>query len=235
VNPILILTAIELEARTLARRLALPLLPGFPFPVFGRARLRLAPVGLRAHLSGARWAALTAGLDRPLVVSAGVCGGLDPRLGAGDVVIPERVHDSSGAIHPVTPQYHRLAVARAGAAVCRGALITTADVVATPEAKAALFAASGAAAVDMESALIMARASAAGCPAVVVRAVSDSAAQRLSPRLTGLVTAEGRLRVVRAVALGIARPATVPGALALGRRTHRALGAVARALAPLIG
>ena len=83
---ILVLTAVELEARALARALSLPLLPSLSFPAFGRGTLRVAPVGLRAGLLAARWTALVAASDRPLVVSAGVCGGLDPDLRVGDLV-----------------------------------------------------------------------------------------------------------------------------------------------------
>jgi len=235
VNPILILTAVELESRALARELELPLLRAFSFPVFGRGDLRLAPVGLRAVLCGSRWAALLDGLADPLVVSAGVCGGLDPRLHPGDLVSPERVIDAAGDPHPIATPHHRAAVAGAGATACTGPLITTLGVVATPEAKAALFAASGAVAADMESAVIVARAAAAGYPALVVRAISDSASQSLPPELTRLVTPDGRLRLARALAMTVTRPATLPGALELRRRTHQALRAVARVLAALIG
>jgi len=46
VNPVLILTAVDLEARALARELELPLLRRFSFSTYGRDALRLAPVGL---------------------------------------------------------------------------------------------------------------------------------------------------------------------------------------------
>src|SRR5215831_6007397 len=95
-NPLLVLTAIELEARALARRLELPRLTHFPFLAFGRGSVRLAPVGIGAGLCRARWARLLEGLGCPLVISAGVCGGLDPRLAPGDLVIPGRVTGPDG-------------------------------------------------------------------------------------------------------------------------------------------
>jgi adenosylhomocysteine nucleosidase len=235
VTPILILTAVELEARALARQLELPPLRALPFPAFGRDHVRLAPIGLRAALCDSRWGPLLAGLDVPLVVSAGVCGALDPRLRPGDLVIPERVIDPAGTAYPLAPAHHRAAVARAGAPVSTGAVVTTRDVVATPETKASLFATSGAVAVDMESAFIAARAAGHGYPALVVRAVSDDARQELPPELTRLVTPEGKLRLASALALGVTRPTMLPGALGLSRRTSSALSAVARALAALIG
>ena len=164
------------------------------------------------------------------------CTGLGTRLEIDpDLVIPDRVIDAAGEPHAIAPAHHRVAVAGAGAAVCTGSLVTTREIVATPEAKAALFAASGAVAADMESAVLVARAAAAGCPALVVRAVSDSARQSLPPELTRLVTPEGRLRLARTLAMTVTRPATLQGALELRRRTHQALRAVARVLAALIG
>jgi adenosylhomocysteine nucleosidase len=233
-TPLLVLTAVEFEARVLARELELPLLTAFPFLAFGRGSLRMAPVGLRAAYCGSRWASLLDGFDAPLVISAGVCGALDPRLSPGDLVIPERVIDARGSSFPIAAFHHRAAVASAATPACTAPLITTTDVVATPLAKAALFASSGAAAVDMESAVIVARAVASGCPALVVRAVSDDATQSLPRELVGLLSSEGRLKVARALALTVTHPSTLTGALELGRRTRRALRAVARVLAGLI-
>ena len=234
-TPILILTAVELEARALARELELPPFGSLSFPAFGRGSVRLAPIGLRAALCESRWDPLLAGLGAPLVVSAGVCGALDPRLRPGDLVIPERVIDAAGVSHSLSMPQHRAAVARAGAPASTGPLITTRAVVTTPETKASLFARSGAVAVDMESAVIAARAAQSGYPALVVRAVSDDAGQALPPEFIGLVTPEGRLRLAGALALGVTRPAMLPGAFELRRRTHLALHAVARTLAAMIG
>jgi adenosylhomocysteine nucleosidase len=233
VNPLLILTAVELEARALARQLELPRLASFPFVAFGRGSVRLAPVGLRAALCDSRWPGLLDGLGHPLVVSAGVCGALDPRLAHGDLVIPECVIGPGGDVLAIPRSHHRAAVARAGAAVCTGALVSTAEIVATPDAKALLHAATGAVAVDMESAVIVARAAAFDCPALVVRGVSDDAREFLPPELVGLITPAGGLRVARALALTVMRPAVLSRAFTLRRRTQGALKAVARVLAAL--
>src|SRR5262249_45266550 len=235
VKPILILTAVDLEARRLARDLELPRLGSHAFLLFGRGSVRLAPVGLGAALLGARWKPLLTGFGQPLVISAGVCGGLDPALPPGALAPPARVPAPAGAEPAAARHTHRAAVARAGGAVSIGALVTTAAVVATPGDKAALHAATGAVAVDMESSIVLARAAAEGLRALVIRAIADSAHQRLPAELAQLVTAAGRVRLGRAVALTVTRPATVPIALALRKRTGRALGAVARALSALIG
>jgi adenosylhomocysteine nucleosidase len=234
VTPILILTGVELEARALARQLELPAWRGLGFPVFGRGAVRLAAVGLGAGLCESRFGPLADGLDVPLVISAGVCGALDPRLRSGDLVIPERVIDQDGVTHAVAVR-HRELLAGASPAPWAGALYTAREVVATPGAKAALFARTGAVAVDMESAVVAARAARAGCQALVVRAVSDDAGHSMPAELARLVTPEGRLRVASALTLGVTRPAALAGALELGQRTRRALQVVARTLAAMIG
>jgi adenosylhomocysteine nucleosidase len=232
VSRILILTAVELEARALARQLELPALASLPFPAFGRGDLRLAPVGLRAGLLAQRWPALTAGLEQPLVISAGVCGALAPDLRPGDLVLPESVLGPSAERLNVTPTAYARAVALAGDAR-RGTLATASEVVATAEAKAALYARTGAVAVDMESSAILAHAARAGCPTLVVRGVSDTAAESLPRELIGLVTEAGKLRAVRALTVTLTRPRVLPQALALRQATRRALSAVARLLAAL--
>jgi len=232
VSGILILTAVELEARVLARRLELPPITVLPFPAFGRGLLRVAPVGLRASLLGARWPRLLAGFNYPLVVSGGVCGALAPDLSVGQLVLPESVLGPGGERLNVTPTRHRLATELAGAAR-GGTLVTSREVAATAEAKAALFASTGAVAVDMESSLILAHAAGAGCPTLVVRGVSDAANESVPLELIDLMSPAGKLRPARALALSLMRPRLLPRALALGRATRLALGAAARLLAAL--
>jgi hypothetical protein len=236
VTDTLILTAIRLEARGLARELELQRRSGFPFPVFerpGRGLIRLAPVGLRAALLPASWAALIADLVSPLVISAGTCGGLAPELEVGDLVLPESVLGPSGERLNVTPGVHAAALGLSGSART-GLLLTSSALVETPEAKALRWRATGASAVDMESAAILAWASRQGCSSLVVRAVSDTAHQRVPAELAGLVTQEGTLLPGKAVALALTRPRTVPQAFVLRRGTRTALKRVAGFLATLL-
>ena len=204
-----------------------------PFRAFGRGSLRVAPVGLRAGLLPERWPALAEGLPRPLVVSAGVCGGLHPRLAPGDLVVPDRVIGPAGERFDLEPSVHRATVFRGAASVHGGCLVTTHEVAATAEAKAALRARTGAVAVDMESAAILGAAREAGWPGLVVRGVSDSAAQAVPSELMRLVGVDGRLGLAGAVALVLTQPRAIPRAIELGRGTRQALRAVARALAVL--
>ena len=228
---ILILTAAELEARALARALSLPSLPSLSFPAFGRGPVRVAPVGLRAALLDTRWTALLSPSDHPLVVSAGVCGGLDPALRAGDLVLPDAVMNGAGLRLAVTGTVAQRAAAAGSAPARAGVMATSSRVMATPEAKAALRAATGAVAVDMESAAILEAAAARGCSSLVVRAVSDDARETMPDELMRLMGGDGRLRGGGLLAL--ARPRMLARAFQLRRLTRRALATVAGSLARL--
>jgi adenosylhomocysteine nucleosidase len=145
--------------------------------------------------------------------------------------VPASLAGPDGESPEVSADHHRLAAALAPWAAT-GCLVTSRAVVPTPRDKAALFARTGAVAVDLESSLIAAAAAEAGLPAIAVRGVSDAAHQSLPVELAGLVTAEGRLRMAGAAAL-LARPRVVPLALELRRATREALRAVAAVLAGL--
>ncbi|MBI4610505.1 MAG: hypothetical protein HY726_16020 [Candidatus Rokubacteria bacterium] len=235
----LVLTGVELEARRLARELELPRSADLlPFPVYegsrNRVRLRVVPVGLRAALLPDRWPALTRDLASPVLIAAGSCGALAPGLAVGDLVLPESVLGPAGERLNVTPGLHAAAV-RLAAGAWTGLLLSSSEVIATPEAKAERWRATGASAVDMESAAILAWASRHGSASVVVRAVSDTALQLLPGELVGLVTRAGSLRHGRALVVALTYPRAVPHALVLHRGTRMALKAVARLIAALVG
>ena len=234
-RPLLILTAVEAEARGLARGLGLARDVSSPWPRFAGDGTVVLSVGLRASQLEERgvW-----DRERPaLVVSAGACGGLSPALGeAGALVVPRTVLAPSGAPLTIDPDAHALALvaaAAAGVGAATDPLITTKEIVESPAAKMALWRETGAIAADMESALIVAAAARRGVPALVVRAVSDTAGQSLPRDLAGLVDDAGRTSPVRAVALVLRRPALIYSALALQRGTARALKTIAAVLVKL--
>lgn len=218
-RPVLALLALETEARALARHLELSAVPG-TLPRWSGGMLHLACVGLRASRLSA--AAAPGGA---LVVSAGVCGALAPQLEAGALVVPEVVLGPDGTRH---------ATAEVPGLLRRGALATVDDVVGDGRAKTRLWLDTGALAVDMESAAVLAWAAARGLPAAVVRGVADTAARGVPADLAAVVAADGRLRPMRAVTAALARPGAVADALALRRGTAAALRTVAAALGRLV-
>jgi uridine phosphorylase len=221
VTRVLVLTAVDVEARGLARHLGLQRLTQSPWPHFGGGALEIACVGLRASQLAARASELRA-FD--VVISAGACGALAPGLAAGDLVVPEVVVDPAGTRWPATP-LRRLAAA--------GTLLTVAEVVETSAQKSRLWLETGARAVDMESAHVLGWAAARGVPGAVIRGVSDGAERGVPAALAASVGDDGRVRPLRAVTAALARGAAFADLVELRAGTEAALKSVAGALATL--
>jgi nucleoside phosphorylase len=220
VRRLLVLTAVDVEARGLARHLGLAPVPGHG-PRFAGGGLEIAVVGLGAvHLT----ARLSAPPPATLVVSAGACGALAPELAVGALVVPETVIAADG---------RRLATAAVGGLPHQGVLASVDHVLEDAAAKSRLWLATGALAVDMESAAILDWAAAHGLPAAVVRAVSDGAARGVPADLARAVQDDGRVRPLRAVSAVLARPRALADAMALRSSTAAALKTVAAALGKL--
>jgi adenosylhomocysteine nucleosidase len=219
VTRVLVLTAIHLEARGLARRLGLGAVSGAAWPWFQGGVLEIACVGLGAGELAARVAAC-----RPpdSVIAAGTCGALSPELAPGSLVVPDVV---------IGPEGTRLATDPLPGLARRGALLTARAVAESGEAKARLWVETGALAVDMESAVIVGWARERGLRAGVVRGVSDTAAHGVPGDLAGLVGAGGNVSAGRAVRVMLARPRALRDAMGLRRGTEAALDAVASAVA----
>ncbi len=218
---VLVLTGVDVEARALARHLGLARVPDCDWPCYRGGRLEIACVGPRAARLSER-----VPVDRPppaLVVSAGACGALAPRLATGALVVPD-VIVLDGARLPLDPLPGLPA---------SGTLLSVAAVVDTPGAKARLWIETGATAVDMESGPAVAWARGRGVRVAVVRGVSDTAQEAVPADLAALVESGGRVRTASALRAVFARPGAVTDALALGRGTAAALKSVAAALATL--
>jgi len=156
VTRVLVVTAVDLEARGLARHLGLERVAASAWPHFRGGALELVCAGPRAaHLE----ARVARAVPASLVISAGVCGALAPDLVEGDLVVPEAV---------VTRTARRLATAVLPGLRQTGTLVTVDEIVTTAEQKARLWVETGALACDMESARILEWAGARGLPAAVV-------------------------------------------------------------------
>jgi adenosylhomocysteine nucleosidase len=220
VSRLLILTGVDVEARGLARHLALGQVTASAWPHYRAGALEVVCVGLQAAGLEERLAAA-----RPsLVISAGSCGALGPHLRRGDLVVPETVIGLDGS---------RAATAAWPGLVRHGSVLSVAGLVDTPAAKGRLWIETGALAADMESGPIVAWARTRGVPAAVVRGESDTAGQVVPRDLAGLVDPGGRVRRGQAIGVALSRPRALADALVLGRGTAAALAAVARVLGEL--
>jgi hypothetical protein len=151
------------------------------------------------------------------IILAGLAGALDPALDDGDVVI----EPSSGDALQSLPSR-------------RGRIHTSDHLIATPAEKAALFASTGAAVVDMETAKVRAFAERAGVPFLAIRAVSDRADHPLDPATVSWVTPAGGLHAGKVAATLLRRPAMVPELMRLRRRSNLAMQNLAEAIREII-
>jgi adenosylhomocysteine nucleosidase len=144
------------------------------------------------------------------LISFGLAGGLDPSLRPGAVVVPVDVLEGARRYPTDVALSSRLG----GAA---GTLLAAGHVVTEAAAKAALFATTGASAVDLESGAVARVAARHGLPFAVLRAVCDPAGRTL-PAAALVALDEGGAIVVLRVALAVLRrPGQIPALIALAR------------------
>ena len=175
-----------------------------------------------ARLDGARRAArqLVEGGATHLL-SFGLAGGLDPALAPGTLLLPAQLLTPAGGAVPVDLDWHAAALALLRAHRPIQAPIAGSDIaIGTVAAKAALFATSAAAAVDMESHALAEAAPA--LPLLIVRVVADSATDALPPAALVGVKPDGATDLAAVLASVLRRPAQIPALMRLGRAAARA-------------
>ncbi len=181
----------------------------------------------RAHAAAARLAQDGA----VLLVSFGICGGLDPELRPGDLVLADTVLTGDGARHPASAERRAALEARLSGLALRlaaGPLLGQDRPLAGAADKAARFAATGALAVDMESHGVARAAQAAGLPFLVVRAIADPAEHSLPRAALKAIGPDGRLKLVSALAAMYLRPWESPALVRLAYETRLAFDTLER-------
>jgi adenosylhomocysteine nucleosidase len=169
-------------------------------------------------------------LKPSLVVSWGLCGGLDPHLRPGDLILGAEVVSGEGAVktdEAVTASLaERLAVAGAGVVVER--LAAAEAPVMTAAAKAVLRRTTGAAGVDMESLIAGQYALRERIPFAILRAVADPAERDLPPLALKAMTADGGIRVQAIIGGLIGSPWRLADLRALAADSRAAFRALKR-------
>lgn len=159
------------------------------------------------------------------LVSFGIAGGLQPGLGAGALVLADRVIDGahSHACDGAWTARTAGALDRAGFTIVRGTVAASPAIVATPAAKAELHGTSGAVAVDMESGAVAAAAARAGVSFLVLRAIADPADRALPPAVGAGLRADGSTDPFAVLAALVRAPGQLLGVIAAARDAARAL------------
>jgi adenosylhomocysteine nucleosidase len=162
------------------------------------------------------------------LVSFGLGGGLNPKLAPGAVLVPSRVIEP-----PNTYECDAALVEWLGGATM-GAMLGGKTIAVTAAEKAALFAASGADAIDLESGAVARVAFAHGLPFAVLRAVADPAGRTLPPAALIALNQSGQIGFLRVLASVFRNPRQIPALLALAKDAAAARRALAGRLQMLV-
>lgn len=209
-----------------------------------RGNLGGVPVLLAESGIGMRRARVTArrlfererGID--LALLTGVAGALAAPLAIGDLVLADRVMArGDDGFRPEmtieTPPEHfaraAAALAAAGLAYTRGAILTSRLAIATAVEKRLAGAQSGAIAVDMETAAIAIEAEERGVPFIAMRTIMDTVDHDLAA--AKFATPDGTVKIGKAAVALLTHPAAVIGVIRLIRNLRRAADAMANAVA----
>lgn len=184
----------------------------------GGAAVAVAATGSGPKNARRESARLCKALHPAALLGAGVAAALSGGLEVGDLLASRRVRDNGGDL---APPDERL-LSRALAAGARAGTLFAVDrpaVTAREKADLAALANSGdPAAADMESSAWAATASEAGIPYLIVRSISDRAAEPLPDYIAASLGEDGGISRGSVVAGALQRPRTIPALLRLRRR-----------------
>ncbi|MEE2908506.1 MAG: hypothetical protein VX527_11835 [Planctomycetota bacterium] len=161
--------------------------------------------------------------EPPMLILAGLAGGLDPRIKAGEARWVTRIVSPTGALLGQVSQPR--SKQKADCTVC-----TVDSPVDTPQAKQELHKASGADLVDMESSRFVEVCQQLGVSWAILRGVSDDSAQHLPGGSEHMVDHQGCPRLGQICKFLLSHPWHIPSLIKLSLRTSRALKRVAAEL-----
>ncbi len=165
------------------------------------------------------------------IMAFGFAGGLDPSLKPGDLVTATRIHEEGGP--PIGCDREMLDAVEtvASESGCRSLPeYTSRRPVCTLSDKRDLFDRTGASFVTMEDYYFAKEASRLGVPFISVRAIVDSADQRVPPPVAAIGGVSHARQAVSGLAYAVTHPWHVPALMALGAGASRAASALERFL-----
>lgn len=196
----------------------------------GERLLTVTGMGGRAAAAGAE---ALVGAGAAALLSFGLAGGLDPRLPAGQIFLADEITAPDGSLLVSDAAWREdLRASLLGhAAVACGRLVSSVAVVASVAAKAELYRATGAGAVDMESAAIAGVARRRAVPFLAVRVIIDRAGDALPGAVVAATDEAGRLAAWPLLGQLLSHPGQVAALARLAhgyRAASRSLATVAR-------
>ncbi len=167
------------------------------------------------------------------LVSFGVCGGLDPALKPGTIVMATQIVTNGKAKYDVNSawlQAFHNAVAP-GCTCVAAPILGSSRIIAKKKEKRELFRKTGAAAVDMESHEVAEVAGELGIPFLAVRAIADPARRRVPSAAFYGIHEDGTTNVEGLLAALIIRPWQIPALFRLALDSYSAQSALRRVAA----
>ena len=155
------------------------------------------------------------------LVSFGLCGALNPKFDAGDIIV-----DSD---NPAWLDRLRAALPEA----CAGRVLGGGEMIASAREKKRLRCESGAEGVDMESHIVKACARTSGLPYAIVRSVSDPADRALPRAAMAGMASDGETNLAGVLAALARRPWELPALLRTAKEAQAGFDALTRARAAL--
>jgi hypothetical protein len=199
----LILTALAMEERAIAAEVGEYIRPGaVSLQIIGIKAIRINPESVSQ--SGA-------------VILAGLAGGLNPALKAGDIIA------EASANSPWNDLPFRA-----------GRVHTSDHVIASPAEKQRLFRETACDAVDMEGGVVRRLADSAGVPMLHIRAISDSANETVPVEMMSWIDDVGKPLPGRIAANLALHPGQIPAMIRLGKNSRLALANLARAVRQIV-
>ena len=172
------------------------------------------------------------------LVSIGFCGGLDPALEPFDILVAssmtcgKQALDENVDVDVDADVAHALSVPRSHSCERKLVKLLSIDRVATTAAeKSQLHQKTQAAAIEMESAGLAAKAAEWQIPLYAIKVVTDTAQESFPLDFNGLRDREGRFSRSKIIAAVLRRPAAFPALLNLNRRCNQAAQALGDFLA----
>jgi len=161
------------------------------------------------------------------LVSWGCAAALDGSLEPGNLVLASHVIEHNGSVRPTDADLRTRLAGRLNASrlnIRQSALAESGQIVATPQAKAALFQRTGAQAVDMESGAVARCAAESRVPFLAVRAIADTATTTVPAAVLAASCDNGNIHLPTLLRHILLKPAEIAALIDLGRQFSAATG-----------